>query len=208
MEEMFFDKVSKGSYLDLLDPIEDKRREYAGNYDALFGKVSNFSWSFNPDGSYDIELTIISLGDVVESLKTNLSVDKSTFEFIKAAGTPSSTTESDPETEPPPEPEITEDNKDNDIISAMLFAWKYINPKTENPPSYNNVSIETSIPKTHNVGHILQTTEAGSELDTLTSTSYVIEFKVPYTYKSAADIANEREGERLQALVNRERITP
>jgi hypothetical protein len=151
MEEMFFDKVSNGSYLDLLDPIENKRREYAGNYDGLFGKISNFSWSFNPDGTYDIELIIISLGDVIESLKTNLSVDKGTFEFIRAAGTSTQEgTESDPETEPPSESEITENNKDTDIISAMLFAWKFVNPKLENPQSYNNVSIKTPDKITHN----------------------------------------------------------
>jgi hypothetical protein len=200
MEEMFFDKVSKGSYLDLLDPIEDKRREYAGNYDALFGKISNFSWSFNPDGSYDIELTIISLGDVIESLKTNISVDKSTREFISSAEPASE--ESNPETEPPSEPQISEDNKDTDIISAMLFAWKYVNPSptgfsidstlkvtTPNLTSYSTkVTIETSEPKTHDVGYILRNTQVGSELDILTSTSYVVEFKLPYSVLTKEDL--------------------
>jgi len=208
MEEMFFDKVNNGSYLDLLDPIEDKRREYAGNYDSLFGKVSNFSWSFNPDGTYDIELTIISLGDVIESLKTNLSVDKGTFKFLRAAGNPTPTTESDPEVTPPSEPEITEDNKDTDIISSMLFAWKFCNPKLESPQSYNNVSITTSEPKTYDVGHILQNSKAGSELDTLTSTSYEVEFKVSYFYKTREEEYNDRRGEELQDLADRTRITP
>jgi hypothetical protein len=61
--------------LHFLRLLKNKRDKYNGNYDALLGKVSNFNWSFNTDGSYDIELTIISLGDVVESLKSNLSVD-------------------------------------------------------------------------------------------------------------------------------------
>jgi hypothetical protein len=66
----------------MLNPIENKRDKYKGNYDALLGKVSNFNWSFNADGSYSIELTIISLGDVIESLKSNLSIDKKLRIFL------------------------------------------------------------------------------------------------------------------------------
>jgi hypothetical protein len=81
IEDSFFN-VSKGSYLDMLNPIEALRDKYKGNYDALLGKVSNFNWSFNPDGSYSIELTIISLGDVIESLKSNLAINKITQNFL------------------------------------------------------------------------------------------------------------------------------
>lgn len=59
-------------YYDLLLNIEKKRREFRGNYDAILGKVQNFSWTFAPDGTYDIDLDIISIGDVIESLKVNL----------------------------------------------------------------------------------------------------------------------------------------
>jgi hypothetical protein len=84
IEEKFFQSYGSNSYLTFLNDIEAKRDKHAGNYDALLGKVSNFSWSFNSDGSYDIELTIISLGDVIESLKSNLSVDKATNKFLIA----------------------------------------------------------------------------------------------------------------------------
>lgn len=73
---------SKKSYLDILPSINSYRNKYSGNYDALLGKVSNFSWAFNPDGSYDAEITIISLGDVIESLKLNISTDKNLRNFI------------------------------------------------------------------------------------------------------------------------------
>lgn len=73
---------SKKSYRNILGPIEYYKKYYACNYDALLGKVSNFSWAFNTDGSYDIEITIISLGDVVESLKLNISSDKSLTQFV------------------------------------------------------------------------------------------------------------------------------
>jgi hypothetical protein len=73
------------SYLDMLGPINFYRTYYAGNYDGLLGKVSNFSWAFMEDGSYDIEITIISLGDVVESLKLNISTDKTLNQFIETS---------------------------------------------------------------------------------------------------------------------------
>jgi hypothetical protein len=83
---------SKKSYLDILGPINFYRKKYAGNYDGLLGKVSNFSWAFMEDGSYDIEITIISLGDVVESLKLNISTDKSLSTFIATTAQTGETT--------------------------------------------------------------------------------------------------------------------
>ena len=85
LENTFFNINGKGSYLDMLGPIEQYRQKYDGNYDGLLGKVSNFSWAFQPDGSYDIEITIISLGDVVESLKLNISTSQDLTKFIKAS---------------------------------------------------------------------------------------------------------------------------
>jgi hypothetical protein len=42
-----------------------------GNYDALLGYVKNYNWSARDDGGYDCSTTIISLGEVLESLKCN-----------------------------------------------------------------------------------------------------------------------------------------
>lgn len=55
----------------VLNKLEETRLRYNGNYDGFFGKVRNFSWSFNPDGSYSITLDLITVGDVIESLKAN-----------------------------------------------------------------------------------------------------------------------------------------
>jgi len=59
------------TYPEFLRRIEEKRKISNGNYDAMFAKVSNFHWSFMPDGSYDITLDLVSIGDVVESFKIN-----------------------------------------------------------------------------------------------------------------------------------------
>ena len=48
--------------------LADKRAESQGNYDAMYGIVKNFNWSFRQDGGYDCEVTLISKGSVLESI--------------------------------------------------------------------------------------------------------------------------------------------
>jgi hypothetical protein len=59
------------NYYDILSKIQKNRLDSNGNYDALLGKVKNYNWTFDRDGNYDITLSIISVGDVIESLQTN-----------------------------------------------------------------------------------------------------------------------------------------
>ena len=70
--EFWQDKYDNTDYSIWLMKIQEKRKETHGNYDGAFGTISNFSWTFNPDGSYDIKLEIISLGDIIESLKADI----------------------------------------------------------------------------------------------------------------------------------------
>lgn len=68
------------SFKDVIDQIEEYRSIYKGNYDGFVGRVSNFSWDFDSDGTYNITLNLITVGDVIESLKINhpqKSIDKS-----------------------------------------------------------------------------------------------------------------------------------
>ena len=71
MEKYWFYN-QKAPFTEVLGKIRQQRREYEGNYDGFLGKVTNFSWKFNPDGTYDINLKLITVGDVIESLKVNL----------------------------------------------------------------------------------------------------------------------------------------
>lgn len=59
------------TYVDFLELIDNQRKVSNGNYDAMFGKVCNFHWSFLPDGSYDITIDLVSIGDIIESFKIN-----------------------------------------------------------------------------------------------------------------------------------------
>ena len=67
IEEDWFDENTY-TQRSMLSKIKAKRLQTQGNYDAFFGKVSNFSWSVNTDGSYNIEIDLITLGSVIESL--------------------------------------------------------------------------------------------------------------------------------------------
>lgn len=68
----YFWEVKNEEYSEFNQKINKKREEYEGNYDGIIGVVSNFNWSFENDGTYNITLEITSVGDVIESLRVNL----------------------------------------------------------------------------------------------------------------------------------------
>ena len=77
--------VAKGQELgqyDVLAMLRALRKKYQGNYDGLYGKVSNYSWSFAKDGSYDITVKLVSMGDIIESLKINSKSDSVSLQSI------------------------------------------------------------------------------------------------------------------------------
>ena len=119
IENEFFNSINNNaSHLAFLDKINGYRAAKDGNYDGLLCKVSNFNWTFSQDGSYDIQLTLISLGDVVESLKTNITPSQEMFKFINLAYTLYNDEE---ETDGAIKPTPTDN-----IISAYLFIQKLI----------------------------------------------------------------------------------
>jgi hypothetical protein len=73
-----YDNSKKWTKNSLLNAIETRKKDYNYQYDAIFGFVKNFSWSLNPDGSYECTTSIITFGEIIESLK-------STFTFPSTA---------------------------------------------------------------------------------------------------------------------------
>jgi len=69
------------TYNSILKVINSYRLLSCGNYDAIFAKVVNFSWNFTNEGKYDITINLISLGDVIESLKANTLLGKTAAEI-------------------------------------------------------------------------------------------------------------------------------
>ncbi len=70
MQELMFDSSVQQTHLEVLKSILDKRETSKGNYDAFYGKIANYSWTFD-NGVYNISLKLISLGDIIESLNMN-----------------------------------------------------------------------------------------------------------------------------------------
>jgi len=80
----FFSSLDK-NFKNILEEIEEFRVRYNGNYDGMLAKISNFSWSFNTDGTYDVELTLLSWGDIIESLKSNVTAKNNVLNYLEAA---------------------------------------------------------------------------------------------------------------------------
>ena len=51
--------------------ISEKRRETFGNYDAMYGLISNYEWVQSTDGGYDCSIKLTGLGSIIDSLKIN-----------------------------------------------------------------------------------------------------------------------------------------
>ena len=113
----FSTKREETTYSHILTWIRNYRASNFGNYDGLIAKVVNFSWDFSPDGSYDITLELISLGDVIESLKVNITPSTKISTFIKEGYILFNENASDATKDITPAPI-------NNIISSYLFLQK------------------------------------------------------------------------------------
>ena len=69
------DSVGEGVTVDqntMYRKIQNERELHGGNYEGVYGKVTNFQWNFNSDGSYDISIDLVGMGDILQSLKLNV----------------------------------------------------------------------------------------------------------------------------------------
>lgn len=57
---------------DIYAEIVDLKASSHCNYDGIFGFIKNFSWSFRADGGYDCTTTLISIGEIMESLTIDI----------------------------------------------------------------------------------------------------------------------------------------
>jgi hypothetical protein len=51
--------------------LSQERKKHFGNYEGVYGKITNFNWTFNADGSYNCEVHLTGMGSIIESLKLN-----------------------------------------------------------------------------------------------------------------------------------------
>lgn len=78
------DPFQSGLTQDILyDKIAQLQFKHSGNYDACLGKIVNFSWRLLPNGGYECTTVLISIGDVLETLKMNSSTGMSIYDQDK-----------------------------------------------------------------------------------------------------------------------------
>jgi len=75
----FFSTNKKDKILKL---ATDKRQNSEGNYECLLGRVQNFDWTANNDGSYNCKIQIIGEGGIAESLRIN-TASKVNFDIFR-----------------------------------------------------------------------------------------------------------------------------
>jgi hypothetical protein len=67
-----FDNRNAGKTIQqIVKELRVKSELSQGNYDAHFGKIKNYQWSARSDGGFDCTTTVVSLGEILESLKVN-----------------------------------------------------------------------------------------------------------------------------------------
>jgi len=62
-----------GTLVETMYSLYNDNLKEDGNYDAFLGIVSNFEWNAREDGGYDCTTMLTSVGEAIESLKTNFT---------------------------------------------------------------------------------------------------------------------------------------
>jgi hypothetical protein len=124
-----------GAFTQFLAKIHKNRIESYGNYDAMLAKTVNFNWTFEKDGTYNVTLSLISVGDIIESLKMN----------TLSGGIQTNTTVSD---DPNAEPKsiIQTSAKKHDIGHLLDVAQKLIAPTPKTVGGMQAYSFPETLP--------------------------------------------------------------
>ena len=56
----------------LYNEIKDLRKKSGNNYEGMFGFIKNFSWTYRQDGGYDCTTSLVSIGEIMESLTIDI----------------------------------------------------------------------------------------------------------------------------------------
>jgi hypothetical protein len=62
---------------ELMGAITTHRKLHSGNYDASWGTIKNFTYSLSKNGTFNCQVQLVGAGDILESLKINISGDYS-----------------------------------------------------------------------------------------------------------------------------------
>lgn len=85
---------NKNSFEKIADIIKENKSNNFYNYDGFLGLITNFSWSFRPDGGYDCTVKSVSRGAVLESMSTFKSTSQ-ILSYEKSSVIPSTSDDQD-----------------------------------------------------------------------------------------------------------------
>jgi len=153
------------------DELERLRKKHRYNYDGMLGYVKNFNWKLRKDGGYDCSTTLISMGEVINTIKMNTSANQTILgsDKIPDGDEASSYVYDDYENvllslkaspEQLYEPQTTDDgvtiSSPNTFISESAYAgnWEY---------NINNISLESIKQTLIGSGYVAQADYIGTE---------------------------------------------
>jgi hypothetical protein len=58
----------------IYNQLEVYRHRYSGNYDGVLGSIRNFEYELMPNGSYECTTVLMSIGDVIDTIRMNDTV--------------------------------------------------------------------------------------------------------------------------------------
>lgn len=111
-----YDDIKYKTRVDVLREISKKKKNLHGNYEALLGRVYNFDYSANSDGSYTCKVKVMGPGGMVDAIKAS-----------RGQGYDNDQTESD-------EPPKYSTDLQNALTSIHQAAFNILKP-TKNKPS-------------------------------------------------------------------------
>lgn len=139
--------AAKYKWTEFLPQIKKYRLESNGNYDAALCKVVNFNWKLNKDMSYDITITLRTVGDVIEALKINtLSTNTVVTSKTKLLPTPLPT--------PPGQPVTSQFSAS--LASQVDFLNKLNIINTQQPVNAQPSLINVTPANSTDIGNLLQ----------------------------------------------------
>jgi len=62
---------------DVYEKLETLRKKYKHNYDGMLGYVKNFNWTMMSNGGFDCQVTLISMGEAINTIKMSSNVNNS-----------------------------------------------------------------------------------------------------------------------------------
>lgn len=154
----FYDDVINGTKEkdQILLDLFQRSKDHSGNYDALYGYVKNYNWTARMDGGYTCTTTIISIGEIMESLKVgwtpldinNIITSKGLLGITTATTSPAVTSQQSVGNILNPYQDLFNIHYSKNILAGLCFElYNYC----QSIPKTNNVDIVSTSVKGYNM---------------------------------------------------------